>query len=103
LNSKQALEPVILVVNPDSNVHSIADLIALAKSKPGQVLHGTVVGSLPHLASELFTQHAGRLSAHIGCGDAISTTTRWPRVGPMLSPSTRAVMSPQILLCALEF
>jgi len=51
--------PVILVVNPDSDVHSVSDLISLAKSKPGQVLHATVVGSLPHLASELFAQRAG--------------------------------------------
>jgi tripartite-type tricarboxylate transporter receptor subunit TctC len=51
--------PVILVVNPDSDVRSVADLIALAKSKPDQVLHATVVGSLPHLASELFAQRAG--------------------------------------------
>jgi tripartite-type tricarboxylate transporter receptor subunit TctC len=51
--------PVVLVVNPDSDVHSVADLIALAKLKPGQVLHATVVGSLPHLASELFAQRAG--------------------------------------------
>jgi tripartite-type tricarboxylate transporter receptor subunit TctC len=51
--------PVILVVNPDSAVHSVADLIALAKSNPGQVLHATVMGSLPHLASELFAQRAG--------------------------------------------
>ena len=51
--------PVILVVNPDSDVRSVADLIALAKSKPGQVLHATVVGSLPHLASELFAERAG--------------------------------------------
>src|SRR6516164_4417741 len=51
--------PVILVVNPDSDVHSVADLIGLAKSKPGQVLHATVIGSLPHLASELFAQRAG--------------------------------------------
>jgi tripartite-type tricarboxylate transporter receptor subunit TctC len=51
--------PVILVVNPDSDVHSVADLITLARSKPGQVLHATVVGSLPHLASELFAQRAG--------------------------------------------
>ena len=51
--------PVILVVNPDNDVHSVADLIALAKSKPGQALHATVVGSLPHLASELFAQRAG--------------------------------------------
>lgn len=51
--------PVILVVNPDSDVRSVADLIALAKSKPDQMLHATVVGSLPHLASELFAQRAG--------------------------------------------
>jgi tripartite-type tricarboxylate transporter receptor subunit TctC len=51
--------PVILVVNPDSDVRSVADLIALAKSKPDQVLHATVVGSLPHLASEMFAQRAG--------------------------------------------
>lgn len=51
--------PVVLVVNPDSDVHSVADLIALAKSKSGTVLHATVVGSLPHLASELFAQRAG--------------------------------------------
>jgi tripartite-type tricarboxylate transporter receptor subunit TctC len=50
---------VVLVVNPEVNVRSVAELIALAKSKPGQVLHATVVGSLPHLASELFAQRAG--------------------------------------------
>jgi tripartite-type tricarboxylate transporter receptor subunit TctC len=50
---------VVLVVNPDSDVRSVADLIALAKAKPGQVIHATVTGSLPHLASELFAQRAG--------------------------------------------
>ena len=51
--------PVVLVVNPDSGVHSVAEVIAQAKAKPGQVLHATVIGSLPHLASELFAQRAG--------------------------------------------
>ena len=51
--------PVVLVVNPDSRVHSVAEVIAQAKAKPGQVLHATVIGSLPHLASELFAQRAG--------------------------------------------
>jgi tripartite-type tricarboxylate transporter receptor subunit TctC len=50
---------VVLVVNPASNIHSVTQLIALAKAKPGQVLHTTVVGTLPHLASELFAQRAG--------------------------------------------
>ena len=51
--------PLVVVVNPDRDVHSIADLIARAKAKPGQVLHATVAGSLPHLASELFAERAG--------------------------------------------
>jgi tripartite-type tricarboxylate transporter receptor subunit TctC len=50
---------VVLAVNPASDIHSVAELIALAKAKPGQVLHATVVGSLPHFASELFAQRAG--------------------------------------------
>jgi tripartite-type tricarboxylate transporter receptor subunit TctC len=50
---------IVLVVNPASDIHSVDELIALAKAKPGQVFHATVVGSLPHFASELFAQRAG--------------------------------------------
>ena len=51
---------VVLVVNPATNVHSVAELIALAKSKPGEVLCGNAgVGSMPHFAAELFAQRAG--------------------------------------------
>ena len=50
---------IVLVVNPASNIHSVAELIALAKAKPGELLHATVIGSLPHFASELFAQRAG--------------------------------------------
>jgi tripartite-type tricarboxylate transporter receptor subunit TctC len=50
---------VILVVDPASNLSSVAELIAFAKAHPGKVLHSTVIGSLPHLASELFAQRAG--------------------------------------------
>jgi tripartite-type tricarboxylate transporter receptor subunit TctC len=50
---------IILVVNPASDIHSVAELIARAKAKPGRMLHATVVGSLPHFASELFAQRAG--------------------------------------------
>jgi tripartite-type tricarboxylate transporter receptor subunit TctC len=51
---------VVLVVNPSTNVHSVAELIALAKTKPGAVLYASVgVGSAPQLAAELFAQRAG--------------------------------------------
>ena len=50
---------VVLVVNPDVSVYSVAELIAFAKARPGEVLHATVKATLPHLASELFAQRAG--------------------------------------------
>ena len=51
---------IVLVVNPATNVHSVAELIALAKSKPGEMLSGsTGAGSIPQLAAALFAQRAG--------------------------------------------
>jgi len=51
---------VVLVVSPQSNLHSVNELIALAKSKPGEVLCANAgVGSLPHMAAEFFAQRAG--------------------------------------------
>lgn len=58
--------PVILVVNPSSGIKSVAELIALAKSKPGEVLYAsTGVGTAPHLAAELFAQRAGVKLVHV--------------------------------------
>jgi len=57
---------VVLVVSPQSNLSSVADLIALAKSKPGQVLCANAgIGSLPHMAAELFAQRAGIELVHV--------------------------------------
>jgi tripartite-type tricarboxylate transporter receptor subunit TctC len=66
---------VVLVVNPGINVRSVAELIALAKSKPGEVLHATVMGSLPHLASELFAQRAGIKLMQVPYQGSPQTTT----------------------------
>jgi tripartite-type tricarboxylate transporter receptor subunit TctC len=45
----------IVVVNPQSNVHSIADLIAAAKAEPEKLSYGTYgTGTSAHLAGELF-------------------------------------------------
>jgi len=58
--------PYVLVVNHDVAVSNVADLIALAKSKPGQVLFGSVgAGSLPHLCAEMFAQRAGVKLTHV--------------------------------------
>ena len=51
---------IVMVVDPKLEVHSVADFTALAKSKPGQILFGTVgPGSLPDLCGELYAQRAG--------------------------------------------
>jgi tripartite-type tricarboxylate transporter receptor subunit TctC len=51
----------VLVVHPSLDVHSVADLIALAKSRPpGEILAASSgVGTATHLANELFNMSAG--------------------------------------------
>ena len=52
--------PNVLVVHPSLPVNSVNELIALLKSKPGQLSYGASgTGSGPHLASELFKYMAG--------------------------------------------
>jgi tripartite-type tricarboxylate transporter receptor subunit TctC len=58
--------PAILVVNAELGVKSVAELIALAKSRPGQLTHGTSgVGTAPHMAAELFNLMAGVKLLHV--------------------------------------
>lgn len=50
----------VLVVNPDLPVKSLADLTALAKSKPGQLNYGSAgPGNITNLAGVLYRQKAG--------------------------------------------
>jgi tripartite-type tricarboxylate transporter receptor subunit TctC len=57
---------VVLVASPQSGLNSVAEVIALAKAKPGEVLCANVgVGSLPHFAAELFAQRAGIKLVHV--------------------------------------
>ncbi len=58
--------PFFLTVNPALGVHSVADLVALAKSKPGELTYASVgAGSLPHLCGVLFEQQAGIKLVHV--------------------------------------
>lgn len=57
---------IVLIVSPASNIRSVAELIAAAKAKPGQLLYGSVgAGTLPHLAAVLFAQRAGINLVHV--------------------------------------
>lgn len=55
-----ASAPLVLVINPQLPVQSLADLIKLAKEKPGALNYATSgVGTTSHLAAELFKFSAG--------------------------------------------
>jgi tripartite-type tricarboxylate transporter receptor subunit TctC len=52
--------PNVLVVHPSLPAHSVKDLIALAKQKPGQLLFPcSGVGTVFHMGAELFKMMAG--------------------------------------------
>ena len=58
--------PNILVVNPSIPAHTMRELIALAKAKPGQLNYASAgSGTSPHLAAELFKTMAGIEMTHI--------------------------------------
>lgn len=61
-----AAVPNVLVVHPSLGANSVAELIALAKSKPGEIFYASSgVGTSPHLSAELFNLMAGVKLAHI--------------------------------------
>jgi tripartite-type tricarboxylate transporter receptor subunit TctC len=58
--------PFVLVVNPDLPVHSVADLVKLARSKPGQIAFGTPgPGTFHHLNAEMFKTIFGLDLIHV--------------------------------------
>jgi tripartite-type tricarboxylate transporter receptor subunit TctC len=61
-----AQTPFVLVVNPSLPVHSIAELIALAKEEPGRLAFGSAGPGTPHhLYAELFKSMTGIEMAHV--------------------------------------
>jgi tripartite-type tricarboxylate transporter receptor subunit TctC len=70
--------PLLVVVNPALPIKSIKELIALAKSKPGEVTFASSgQGSVIHLATELFDTMANVKMNHIpykGTGPALTDT-----------------------------
>ena len=66
----------VLVVHPSVAANSVAELIALAKAKPGALNFGsTGQGGLSHLVGELFKTNAGIQMTHVaykGTGPALN-------------------------------
>ena len=60
------ISPLVAVVNANSPIHSIKDLIAEAKAKNGTMNFGSGgVGTTPHMAGELFAFNAGIKWVHV--------------------------------------
>ena len=57
---------LMLAVHPSMPVHSVKDLIALAKARPDEISYGTAgVGALQHLATSLFANDTGVKLNHV--------------------------------------
>ena len=61
-----ATAPAVLVVHPSLPVHSVQDLIALARRRPNTLNYGsTGVGGFGHMSAELFSAMTGARMTHI--------------------------------------
>jgi tripartite-type tricarboxylate transporter receptor subunit TctC len=71
-----ATVPFVLTVNPSLGVHSVQELVTLAKSKPGELTFATAgVGSVHHIFMELLMSMTGIDMKHVpyrGGGQAIN-------------------------------
>ena len=86
--------PEILVVNPQLEVNSVKDLIALAKEKPDTLFYGASgLGSGPHMASELFKKEADiKMTGVLYPGSAQTVTDLIAgRIQVMFAPVTTVV------------
>lgn len=70
--------PSIITVHPSLPIRNVKELVALAKSRPGQINYAsTGQGSVTHLATELFAMRTGIKITHIpykGTGPAVIDT-----------------------------
>ena len=58
--------PMVIVVHPSLSVSTLAELAAVAKSKPGRIAYATSgIGTTPHLAAALWSQRAGVELLHV--------------------------------------
>ena len=68
--------PLAMMVNPAVPAHSVAEFIALARSRPGQLSYSSSgPGSGPHLAAEMFKEQTKTQMLHVpyrGGGPAVA-------------------------------
>jgi tripartite-type tricarboxylate transporter receptor subunit TctC len=85
---------VVLVVPPTLGVNSVKELIAMAKSKPGELLYAsTGVATQPHMAGALLAMRAGLNLVHVPYQGSPQAATDLiaGRVSMMFSPASSVV------------
>jgi tripartite-type tricarboxylate transporter receptor subunit TctC len=86
--------PNLLVVHPALGVNTVNELIALAKSKPGQIAYGSSGnGTSPHLSGELFSGVTGIKLIHVPYkgSSQVMVDLIAGRVSLMFSPASTAL------------
>ncbi|HJU23316.1 MAG TPA: tripartite tricarboxylate transporter substrate binding protein [Casimicrobiaceae bacterium] len=84
-----AAAPVALVANPKVPVNSVADVIALAKSKPGSLNFGSAGNGTPgHLTGEMFCTATGVKLGHVPYKGSA------PAVADLLGGQTQLMFDP---------
>jgi tripartite-type tricarboxylate transporter receptor subunit TctC len=85
---------IILAVNPSLGLNDVKSLVALAKSKPGELNYAsTGPGTVPHLAGELLAARTGIKIQHVpykGSPEA-ATDLLAGRVSMMFSPASAVI------------
>jgi tripartite-type tricarboxylate transporter receptor subunit TctC len=84
-----ATVPVVLVAHPSLGVNSVKELIALAKSKPGQLnFASSGIATTPHLAGALLNVRAGINLVHVPYQGSS------PAITDLLAGRTQIMFSP---------
>ena len=85
-----ASSPLMITVHPSVTATTVAELVALAKAKPGAITYGSPGnGSVPHLATELLRTRTGAPLTHVpykGGGPAVTDLVAGHIVMMMASP-----------------
>ncbi len=90
--------PFVLVVHPSVPARNAAELVALARARPGKVNYGTVgTGSPPHLMAELFRLMAKVDIVHVaykgGAENAIANASGQIEMSFLSVPSLRPLLA----------
>jgi len=94
---RTSVSPFILVVHPSVPVRTLGELIALAKSKPGQLNYASSgIGTPPHMAGELFKTMADIDIVHVPFREANSALSAVVSGAVQMMFSISSVTQPQV-------